>query len=400
MKIDKEFVLSDSSVNCYGYRLLTTGYQVEEYKKNPIGYYMHDRDGGVLLKWEDIRIVGDKVIAKPNINDYHPRAAKTIDEINNGFLNAASVGHIVVLESSNDPKLKKEGQTEPTITKWYNRECSIVDIPGNFNALSLYDTNGTQLNLSDLSRVAGFNDKPTNEIQNAPILTKEYLEKLKRRIDEAKGTITSNTYYNSQKRLNANEENIYANIDIKKLLQENVEANNITDEQAKLLQEQYQNMPHKLVEALKEFAKLRLDYLMSLSWEELDKEDLTEELKNKYPAGLAQKFAMEFGKNPKWYNTNEPKTASAIEAENLLQQAIKDGDIDPEHAAGLKRNFGSDPTVFKNAILEAIKHRLETLKKMSWDELDKSGELEELKRKSIQDFKQKFFENFGIHYKD
>ena len=67
-KIDKEFLLTDNSVNTYGFRLLTEGYQLNEYKKNPIGYNMHLRDAGVLVKWEDFRTEGDAVYAKPVIN--------------------------------------------------------------------------------------------------------------------------------------------------------------------------------------------------------------------------------------------------------------------------------------------------------------------------------------------
>jgi hypothetical protein len=46
------------------------------------------------------------------------------------------------------------GQTGPTITKWYNKECSLVDIPGNCNALTrLYDAQENELNLVDLTIV-------------------------------------------------------------------------------------------------------------------------------------------------------------------------------------------------------------------------------------------------------
>ena len=62
-KIDREYVLSDSSVNEYGFRLLTTGYQIEAFRKNPIGYYMHRRDDGIALKWDDLRIEDDKIMA-------------------------------------------------------------------------------------------------------------------------------------------------------------------------------------------------------------------------------------------------------------------------------------------------------------------------------------------------
>lgn len=151
-KIDKDYVLSDSSVNEYGFRLLTSGCQLDNFLKNPIGYYMHRREDGVALKWEDVRIEDDKIVGKPVINLANSRGLQTCDEAEGGFLNAASVGHIVVLEHSNEPALMLPGQTGPTITKWYHKECSLVDIPGNSNALArLYDEQENEINLADLS---------------------------------------------------------------------------------------------------------------------------------------------------------------------------------------------------------------------------------------------------------
>lgn len=149
-KIDKEFCVTDNSVNVYKYRCLTEGLLLDEVKKNPIGFKMHNRDGGVVVRWEDFRIDGDKVFAKPVINLSHPNGEAIADEIENGFLNAASVGKIVCLAASDDPKLKLEGQTGPTVTKWFPREISLVDIPGNYNALAnLYDLEDNELNLAD-----------------------------------------------------------------------------------------------------------------------------------------------------------------------------------------------------------------------------------------------------------
>ncbi len=151
-KIERQYVLSDSSVNEYGFRLLTSGYQLEAYQKNPIGYYMHKREDGIVLKWEDLRVEDDKIVGTPVINLSNGRGVQTCDEAENGFLNAASVGHIVVLEFSNEKELMLPGQTGPTITKWYNKECSLVDIPGNCNALTrLYDAQENELNLVDLN---------------------------------------------------------------------------------------------------------------------------------------------------------------------------------------------------------------------------------------------------------
>lgn len=150
-KIDKEFLLTDDSVNSYGYRLLSSGYQLADFEKNPIGYFMHKREDGVLLRWTDFRQDGDKVYAKPMVNLSNQRGQQTADEIESGFLNAASCGHFVVLETSDDPALKLPGQTGPTVTKWYNREASLVDIPGNYNAVAeLFDADGNAIeNLAD-----------------------------------------------------------------------------------------------------------------------------------------------------------------------------------------------------------------------------------------------------------
>ena len=169
-KIDREFILSDSSVNVYGFRLLTNGYLIDEYKRNPIGYYMHNREEGVVVKWEDLRVEGDKVMGKPVINLSNEKGQQIVDEIENGFLNAASVGHIVAMEWSEDPKMMEKGQTGPTITKWYNRECSLCDVPGNTNALALFDKDGNEIKLTDF--------KIQNNNMKQIILTAEQLTKL------------------------------------------------------------------------------------------------------------------------------------------------------------------------------------------------------------------------------
>ena len=149
IKIDKEFLLTDDSVNCYGYRLITAGLQLERCKPF-IGFLMHDREKGVAVKWEDHRLENGALYAKPVVNEkLFPDLAQQIEE---GFYQGASVGHIVPLEV--DDTVKIEGQTGPTITKWFFRECSICDIPGNYSALArLYDESGNELqDLTDFNK--------------------------------------------------------------------------------------------------------------------------------------------------------------------------------------------------------------------------------------------------------
>lgn len=154
-KIDKEFCISDDSVNVYGYRLLTSGLDLSRFNP-PIGFLMHERERGVAVRWEDFRTEVGKVYAKPVVNDeLFPTLASQIEE---GFYNAASVGHIVALEMDDSEGMKLEGQTGPTVTKWFCRECSIVDIPGNYNAIArLYDESDNVLH--DLS--AAYAGEPT-----------------------------------------------------------------------------------------------------------------------------------------------------------------------------------------------------------------------------------------------
>lgn len=87
-KIDKEFCITDNTVNVYKYRCLTEGFLLDEVKRNPIGFLMHNREGGVVVRWEDFRIEGDKVMAKPVINLSHPEGQTIADQVESGFLNA------------------------------------------------------------------------------------------------------------------------------------------------------------------------------------------------------------------------------------------------------------------------------------------------------------------------
>lgn len=154
-RIDKPFILSDSSVNVYGFKLLTSGYQLSEFERNPIGYYNHTKEDGILLKWEDLKIDGDQVIGYPVVNLEHPRAQRTISEVENGFLNSASVGKLCILDYVLEDNPADPEQPIMVATSWYNKECSLVDNPGNRNAMAveLEDADGNELNLADMKEV-------------------------------------------------------------------------------------------------------------------------------------------------------------------------------------------------------------------------------------------------------
>lgn len=142
----KRIVLSDSSLNRYGYRVLTEGINIETFKKNPVMLYMHYRDEGTPLycdykaigHWEDIQIDGDQLSAVPVFDKVDELSETISKKFEAGTFNAASIG-IRILETSSDKAAVVQGQTRETVTKCDLMEASIVDVPANANAVRLYD---------------------------------------------------------------------------------------------------------------------------------------------------------------------------------------------------------------------------------------------------------------------
>lgn len=162
------FVVSDESVNKYGYRVLSSGIDMTEFKKNPVMFWNHQRSGDDLFssrdrlpvgKWENIRIDDqNRVLADAVIDMNDNLGKKLIQKVSDGFINASSIG-IGVQEVSADELLMIEGQTRPTVTKSTLQEISIVDIPANSNAmkLSFLSVGGQTLNLNSSEDVEKLN---------------------------------------------------------------------------------------------------------------------------------------------------------------------------------------------------------------------------------------------------
>lgn len=140
----KQIVLSDESVNVYGFRVLTSGIDLSQFKGNPVMLYNHRRsvnwsgtaDDLPIGKWNEVVKSEARLVATPEFDDEDEYAVKISKKYVKGYLNAASIGFDIV-ELSEDPKRMLPGQTRPTITKCILTEASICDIPGNRNALKL-----------------------------------------------------------------------------------------------------------------------------------------------------------------------------------------------------------------------------------------------------------------------
>lgn len=148
----KEVVISTSSLNHYGTRILTEGIELDQYKKNPILLWMHQRplEQGAPLplgRIDNLRIEGDRLIGTPIFDMEDEFARKIAQKWEKGFLKMVS-GGFTILEMSDKPELLVQGQTRMTITKARLEEVSIVDIGANDDALQLMDQEGRLIKLT------------------------------------------------------------------------------------------------------------------------------------------------------------------------------------------------------------------------------------------------------------
>jgi HK97 family phage prohead protease len=175
--MSKKFICSDNGINSYGFRVLSSGIDLTGFKKNPVGLFNHcnnDDDpnyNGPICIWPDLALEGDNLVGTPVFDLKDPKAAEIARKVDEGFLNACSIG-FQILAISEDPADMLAGQTYPTITKCQLMEISIVDIPSNMNAVCCYDESGKRLELN-----AGMFEKlkathtPTNNLNNMKKIT-------------------------------------------------------------------------------------------------------------------------------------------------------------------------------------------------------------------------------------
>jgi HK97 family phage prohead protease len=136
------FLLSDESVNSYGFAVKTQGIDLKRFKKNPVMLFNHER-GQVIGKWENLRKQGGKLFADAVFSETTEKGREIAEQVRNGFLNAVSIG----IEATERTYI----DGIDTITKSVLNEVSIVDIPANENAVRHEEGKGENENLIYLS---------------------------------------------------------------------------------------------------------------------------------------------------------------------------------------------------------------------------------------------------------
>ena len=147
----KDFIINTSGLNSYGSRVLTSGIDLTQFRRNPVLLYMHRRgfDGRStpIGRVENIRTEGDELRGTPVFDLKDPFSAEIGRKWEEGFIRMCSAG-LEPVELSNAPEHLLPGQTRATVIRSKMVEVSIADIGSNDDALQLYEPGGKLLCLA------------------------------------------------------------------------------------------------------------------------------------------------------------------------------------------------------------------------------------------------------------
>lgn len=137
----KPFVLSDDSVNSYGFRLDMSKLDLQRFAANPVMLYNHRE---LVGKWEGLEIKDGKLYGTPVFMELEsePEAARVALRVENGFVQGASLGI--------NPTKVTYFDNEPPLVEAEVLECSVCDIPSNKNAIRVLGLDGTELTLDQV----------------------------------------------------------------------------------------------------------------------------------------------------------------------------------------------------------------------------------------------------------
>ncbi len=323
------FTLHDESVNTYGFRMLTDGANLDEFRKNPVMFLNHDDWRLPIGRWENIRVEGGRILADAVFDEADEEAVKVMRKVENDFLRMASIGTWPPEETSDAFDLKMPGQTGPTVTKWTMREASIVTIGANHNALAMYDrATGKRIDNESLDRILRLADTNIHQNTNNMVKTLKEILGLKDGDTDADVASTVEALLGDKARLEA--ENAELKEAAAKRSEEDraarqVEAATLVDaavldgrinaegksgwiglfdkdfDGTKAALAAIPKRPSVAAQIERSRGGAELADMAAKSWDELDREGRLIELRDKAPEVFRQKFKEHFGHEPSKY---------------------------------------------------------------------------------------------------
>lgn len=323
------FVLHDESVNTFGFRMLTSGADLTEFRKNPVMLLNHNDWSMPIGRWDNIRVDGGKILADAVFDEQDPAGQQAKSKVDRGFVRAASIGAWMPEVVDNSEVSKLPGQTGGTVTKWVVREASIVTIPANHNALAFYDRQtGSLVDMTDQKNLITLFDNHSNSNSNNNMKVIAGLLNLADTASEADVAAELQVVLSDRDRLKTENETLTGRIDeLNKAAKQKLSDEAVAlidgairdgriDAKAKESYIKLFDVDYEAAKTTLEAIPLRrsvssqmeegktkdnaeLADMQKLSWDEIDKQGKLIVLRDKYPDLYEQKFEQRFGVKPK-----------------------------------------------------------------------------------------------------
>lgn len=142
--------ISNSNINCYGSRVITSGIDYSQYERNPVLLWMHRRGdvASVIGTVINLSVEGDDLVGEPVFDGIGEISKMAKEKWEAGTLRMVSP-NFDIIELSDAPEHVIPGQTAFTATRSKLIEISVVDIGGNDDALVMLQHEGKSIALSN-----------------------------------------------------------------------------------------------------------------------------------------------------------------------------------------------------------------------------------------------------------
>lgn len=155
------YVMSDETVDRVGDVIKASGWNLQNFAKNPVALFGHDHKF-IVGHWTDVKVQGKQLIGRLKLlpKGISERLDEVIAAVEAGILRAVSVGFNI------DPdKAERNKEGGYSFGSAELLECSLVSVPANPNALR----KACDLHLSDEAKSLIFSEPPIEpEIPEAP----------------------------------------------------------------------------------------------------------------------------------------------------------------------------------------------------------------------------------------
>lgn len=130
------FILSDETINRFGFRVLTSGIDLSGYKKNPVILFNHNGNMMSVGKMTNLRVEDKKLLGDPEWDEADELGLKLKNKYEKGYMNGFSISFDPVT-LSDAPEDILPGQSLMTVKTSELLEISAATIPANKNAVRL-----------------------------------------------------------------------------------------------------------------------------------------------------------------------------------------------------------------------------------------------------------------------